>query len=95
MAARADEEAAFSGLGRQSPLAESAFQGRSEDARTWLAAIVESSEDAIVSKTLDGTILSWNAGAERVFEILDGVGHFLHLEEPQTVWERIGGWLAG
>lgn len=29
------------------------------------------------------------------FEILDGVGHFLHLEEPQTVWERIGGWLAG
>ena len=49
-----------------------------------LASIVESSDDAIVSKSLDGVIQSWNAGAERLFghTAAQAVGRHISLVIP-------------
>ncbi|MFC2027835.1 PAS domain S-box protein [Chloroflexota bacterium] len=47
---------------------ETAKRLESEEARSRLASIVESSEDAIIGKTLDGVVISWNRGAERLYE---------------------------
>jgi two-component system cell cycle sensor histidine kinase/response regulator CckA len=38
-----------------------------ESASAYLASIVESCDDAIIGKTLDGTVVSWNPGAERLY----------------------------
>ena len=63
-----------------------------------LAAIVETSDDAIVSKTLDGTIVSWNSGAERIYgyaahEMIGRPSSTLapegHEEEMPAIMERI------
>ena len=40
---------------------------RADSARAMLAAVVESSEDAIFTKSLEGLVLTWNAGAQQMF----------------------------
>jgi PAS domain S-box-containing protein len=57
---------------------------RLETERARLAAIVETSSDAIVSRALDGTITSWNAAAERTFGYMaaEAIGHDIAMLVP-------------
>ena len=64
----------------------------------WLAAIVESSDDAIIGKTLDSVIRTWNIGAQRIFgyepdeiigrSVLALIPPELHVEE-QVIIEQL------
>lgn len=54
-------------IGTVAILADVTERRQAEETRHRLAAIVESSDDAIYEVTLDGGILSWNAGAEKIY----------------------------
>ena len=58
---------------------------QAEKARARLAAIVESSADAMITKDLNGTIETWNAGAERLFgfSAAEAIGKSITLIIPQ------------
>jgi PAS domain S-box-containing protein len=63
---------------------------QAEEARSGLASIVETSDDAIISKNLDGIIVSWNRGAEHIFGFseAEAVGQHIMILIPPELREE-------
>ena len=68
---------------------------QAEAARMQLASIVDSSDDAIIGKTLDGIITSWNAAAERIygFSAAEIVGKHISILAPAHWVDEVPGLL--
>jgi PAS domain S-box-containing protein len=68
---------------------------QSEEKNRWLAAIVGSSDEAIIGKTLDGTITSWNPGAETIYGYKEHevIGKPITILAPDDRGDEIQGFL--
>jgi PAS domain S-box-containing protein len=77
-------------LGAVNILVDITGRKRAEETNSRLGAIVESSDDAIIGKTLDGRIVSWNAAAERIFGYTaeEAVGQSIGLIIPEERWSE-------
>src|SRR5215213_1992802 len=71
---------------------------RQDFAPFWLSSIIESAEDTVISKSLEGVIMSWNKGAERIFgytadEVVGKPVTILipddHMDEEPTILARL------
>ncbi|MBA3970401.1 MAG: PAS domain S-box protein, partial [Gemmatimonadetes bacterium] len=64
---------------------------RGEEAMIHLASIVESSDDGIIGMTLDGTIMSWNDGAERIYGYSDPevLGNNISMLAPSNLPDEV------
>jgi len=86
-------------IGAQGTARDITERKRAEEARVQLASIVESSDDAIISETLGGVIVSWNSGAERIYgySAKEVVGHPIselvppdRPDEVRRIFKRLG-----
>ncbi|MFB2117875.1 PAS domain S-box protein [Parapedobacter sp. 2B3] len=88
-------------IGAYSTLVDITEHKQYEEKQTILTEIVQSSDDAIISKNLDGIIMSWNHGAERIFGYSEAeivgksintlIPPYLHEEEHTIISEIKGG----
>jgi diguanylate cyclase (GGDEF)-like protein/PAS domain S-box-containing protein len=69
---------------------------KADASRRYLDALVESSQDAIVSKTVDGQIVSWNGGAQELFGYTaeEAVGASMTMLVPLDLRDELAGILA-
>jgi pimeloyl-ACP methyl ester carboxylesterase len=51
--------------------------------------------DGAIGAELLGDVAAHLPAPGSAFELVDGVGHFLHLEQPEALWARVSGWLDG